>query len=191
MNPECEWDQGAFRYWPVYLGQAQSHFFEIFKEQLRWRTESIVLFGQRRLVPRLVCWYADDGVTYRYSGNTQSPDSWHPQLLLLRDQLALFLSVEFNGVLGNYYRNGQDSMGWHRDNEPELGKTPIIASLSLGAPRHFRLRHRNDHRQVKLLLEPGSLLVMRKNSQRDWEHCLPKTKRHVGERINLTFRFVN
>ena len=165
--------------------------------EVKWQEREIVLFGKRMLQPRLVAWQGDPGKSYRYSGSTWEPDPWSPSVLEIRNRIEEWFhekmdqrgGASFNGVLLNLYRSGSDSMGWHRDNEPELGPEPLIASVSLGAVRRFVLRNR-EHPERKHVLElpHGSLLVMGGATQRDWEHSLPKSARVQGARINLTFR---
>jgi alkylated DNA repair dioxygenase AlkB len=158
-------------------------------ETLPWSIHRIRLFGRWVDSPRLSCWIGDPQAVYRYSGQTFAPHPWTQALAALRDRLREELGVPFNSVLANLYRDGRDAMGWHSDDEPELGAEPVIASLSLGAARRFVLRRRDDHAvKQTLVLEPGSLLVMRGACQRDWQHALPRTARPVGPRINLTFR---
>jgi alkylated DNA repair dioxygenase AlkB len=149
------------------------------------------MFGRWVDSPRLSCWIGDPDARYRYSGQTFEPHPWPQVLLPLRVRLRKELGIDFNSVLANLYRDGRDAMGWHSDDEPELGAEPVIASVSLGAARRFVLRRRDDHTvRNAFLLEPGSLLVMRGSSQRDWQHALPRTAKPVGPRINLTFRHV-
>lgn len=163
--------------------------FSVLHGQISWETHRLRLFGRWVDAPRLSCWIGDPGAVYRYSGRTFAPQPWPHALLPLRQRLREELGVDFNSVLANLYRDGRDAMGWHSDDEPELGPEPVIASLSLGAARRFVLRRRDDHAvKQALVLEPGSLLVMRGVSQRDWQHALPRTARPVGSRINLTFR---
>jgi alkylated DNA repair dioxygenase AlkB len=158
----------------------------------RWCEESIRLFGRELRVPRRCAWYGDAGVTYRYSRLVHRAEGWSPTTAQLRDALAERLGVRFNFVLLNLYRDGADGMGWHSDDEPELGAQPCIASLSLGAARRFCLRSRDaTRRRLQVTLEAGSLLLMWGDSQRDWEHALPKTRTPVAPRINLTFRQVS
>ena len=159
---------------------------------LPWEVHHIRLFGRQVASPRLSCWIGDAGAVYRYSGASFVPHPWPPALAALRDRLQGELGRPFNSVLANRYRDGRDAMGWHSDNEPELGAEPLIASLSLGAVRRFVLRRRDDPaRKLALDLEPGSLLLMGGDTQRCWKHALPRTARRVGERINLTFRQVD
>jgi alkylated DNA repair dioxygenase AlkB len=156
-----------------------------------WEIHVIRLFGKPVDSPRLSAWIGDAGVAYRYSGTRFEPHPWPPALAALRDRVAAAAGTRFNSVLANLYRDGRDCMGWHSDDERELGTRPVIASLSLGAERRFRLRHR-QHPQHALDLElaPGSLLLMRGDTQRHHRHALPRTAKPVGERINLTFRHV-
>jgi alkylated DNA repair dioxygenase AlkB len=157
---------------------------------LPWRHQEIILFGRPVLQPRLMDWYADPGVTYRYSGLTLAPNAWPAVLSELRGRLEAHCGASFNSVLCNAYRDGQDSMGWHADDEPELGPEPLIASLNLGATRRFRIRSKGGGKSVGVDLESGSLLIMSGRSQADYQHAVPKTRRTVGLRINLTFRKV-
>jgi len=181
---------GEARLWPAAFGpEDASRLFEALRVGIRWRQEEIVIFGQRRRVPRLVAWHGDPGASYRYSGTDHHPEPWTPDLERLRARVRELGGAEFNAVLLNLYRDGRDGMGWHADDEPELGRDPVIASVSLGASRRFCLRHRR-RKDLKLDLElpHGSVLVMAGPTQHHWVHALPKTRRPVGERINLTFR---
>ncbi|SMB93575.1 DNA-N1-methyladenine dioxygenase [Hymenobacter roseosalivarius DSM 11622] len=165
--------------------------FQELLETIPWRQEPIKLFGKAVMQPRLTAWHGDPAARYRYSGLSLEPQPWTPALQRLRQQVSEATGAEFNSVLLNLYRTGQDSMGWHADNEPELGLNPIIASVSLGATRRFRLRPgagMAPHAPVGLDLPPGSLLVMRGPTQQRWQHALPKTARSVEARLNLTFR---
>jgi alkylated DNA repair dioxygenase AlkB len=183
---------GEARLWPTALAaQDASHLFDTLRDGIRWQQEEIMIFGQRRRVPRLVAWHGDPGARYRYSGTDHDPEPWTPGLERIRARVRELSGMEFNAVLLNRYRDGRDGMGWHADDEPELGRDPVIASVSLGAPRRFCLRHRR-RRDLKLDLElpHGSLLVMAGPTQHHWLHALPKSRRPVGERINLTFRRV-
>ncbi|WP_303749961.1 alpha-ketoglutarate-dependent dioxygenase AlkB family protein [Stenotrophomonas pigmentata] len=157
--------------------------------QVPWETHRIRMFGRWLDSPRLSCWMGDAEAHYRYSGADFAPHPWAPAVRELREQLQLGCDGSFNSVLLNCYRDGRDSMGWHSDDEPELGPTPLIASLSLGVSRRFLLRRRDDPAQkAEYLLGHGDLLLMRGHCQRDYQHALPKTARVSGERINLTFR---
>lgn len=156
--------------------------------ELAWHGEEIAIFGRRVAVPRLLCWYGDPGAVYRYSGVSHEPLPWDAVLAGLRDRIEQFTGRSFNAVLCNRYRTGKDSMGWHADDEPELGERPFIASLSLGAERTFRIRHRRTGRTLDVPLGDGDLLLMGGALQSCWKHCIPRTAKSCGERINLTFR---
>lgn len=156
-----------------------------------WQTHRIRLFGREHVVPRLSCWIGDPGASYRYSGTRFEPEPWPSVLLPLRERLGRELGVRFNSVLANLYRDGRDAMGWHSDDETELGKAPVIASVSLGAQRRFVLKHRGDPAgKLAVELGHGSLLVMSGQTQRHYRHALPRTTRPVGPRLNLTFRTI-
>ena len=153
-----------------------------------WREESVVVYGKRHLQPRLTAWYGD--ASYTYSGLRLQPLRWTALLLEIRAAVEAACGKRFNSVLLNRYRNERDSMGMHSDDEPELGNDPVIASLSYGATRTFILRHKRDKRSVRLPLEDGSLLVMSGQLQRNWLHGINKSTRPLGERLNLTFRYI-
>lgn len=160
--------------------------------EIPWRQESIILYGKRHMQPRLLCWMGDPECAYRYSGILHKPQPWHPLVSGIRAHVEALAGARFNSVLLNQYRDEQDSMGFHADDEPELGAQPVIASLSLGAARVMHLRHRRDRAlpTQKLVLDDGDLLVMRGNSQCDWKHAIPKSRKALGPRINLTFRLI-
>lgn len=158
-------------------------------ETWRFTQERVRVFGKEHDVPRLTAWFADGGLSYAYSGLALSPSPFPPSLDELRRRLHAATALTFNSVLANLYRDGRDKMGWHADDERELGETIHIASLSLGATRTFRLRAKaNRRRTFDIELDHGSLLVMRHPTQRHWEHCLPSRARTQVSRLNLTFR---
>lgn len=159
---------------------------------IRWEHHVIRIFGRDVPTPRRSAWFGDPGARYTYSGLTLDPRPWPPALAPLRDRVEAAIGSRFNAVLANLYRDGTDSMGWHADDEPELGRDPVIASVSVGAVRRFTMRHatRRDLEHLVLELEHGSLLVMAGSTQHHWRHALPKTRRPVGPRVNLTFRSV-
>lgn len=179
-------------HWPEWLAPERAdRLFRDLYDNIPWRQETVVLFGRRHAVPRLQAWCGDPGAGYSYSGLHLAPQPWLPALQAVRLALSRLLSVDFNGVLVNLYRNGRDSMGWHSDNEPELGCRPVIASVSLGARRRFRLRHIHDRQRTHALeLEHGSLLVMGAGVQESWQHQLPRSAVVQEPRINMTFRYV-
>jgi alkylated DNA repair dioxygenase AlkB len=185
--PECD----DTLYVPNFVDDAQALSAALDRE-LAWDRESIVLFGRSVEVPRLSVCYGDEGVEYRYSNVTHAALRWPMRLRALRDRLQSATGMRFNFVLANLYRDGNDSMGWHADGERELGARPVVASISLGATRPFKLRARDgSRRRAALNLESGSLLLMWGRSQRIWQHAVPKLRTHVGRRINLTFRDVH
>jgi alkylated DNA repair dioxygenase AlkB len=155
-----------------------------------WRQDSIVLWGRRVPQPRLTAWYGDPGRRYTYSGLTLDPLPWTDDLDLLHTMAEGIAGTRFNSVLLNFYRDHNDSVGFHSDDEPELGPTPTIASISLGATRTltFRPKKRKDWEPVRIALDSGSLLVMKGDTQREWRHGVGKESRPCGPRVNLTFR---
>ena len=157
-------------------------------DELDWCHETVTLFGRTMAVPRLTAWYGD--WAYSYSGITHSPAAMPATLVRLRNVAEAVARAPFNGVLANLYRDGTDSMGWHSDDEPELGPHPIIASISLGGTRRFHMKHRDGSGElVSLDLTHGSCLVMSGSCQDKWRHQVPKTKKQVAPRVNLTFRY--
>jgi alkylated DNA repair dioxygenase AlkB len=155
---------------------------------LAWEQYQIRIFGKKISQPRLTAWCSDPGISYAYSGIRLPPVPWHSALGALRNRLAVELEYEFNSVLVNAYRDGNDAMGWHADDEPELGPKPVIASVSLGATRKMLIRPKSGGPSRALQLESGSLLVMAGESQARWVHSVPRTRRGAGLRINLTYR---
>jgi alkylated DNA repair dioxygenase AlkB len=152
----------------------------------------VTLFGKSHPIPRLQCFIAQQGVQYRYSNLTMEGYGFPRVLELIKQKIEETTNYPFNAVLCNLYRDGQDSMGWHSDNEAELGEDPVIASLSLGSQRTFRLRElKNRKETVDFELSHGSLLVMKEGVQNEWEHSVPKRLRVKQQRINLTFRLIN
>lgn len=156
--------------------------------EVPWEQLEISMMGRRLLMPRLCAWFGD--AAYAYSGIEHQPLPWPTWLGPVRRRLEEACGAPFNSVLLNLYRNGRDSMGWHADDEPELGPNPAIASLSIGATRRFRLKHRRKLHSIGIDLGDGDLLLMRGETQHHWRHALPKTRKLVAARYNLTFRQV-
>lgn len=176
---------------PTWLSRTEADaLFEALLAGIGWEVHRIRMFGRQIDSPRLSCWIGDPGASYTYSRTRFQPHPWPATLASLRARLRETLDVDFNSVLANRYRDGRDAMGWHSDDEPELGPQPVIASLSLGATRRFALKPRGEGGGLTLDLPHGSLLVMRGDTQTRYRHALPRTARPVGERINLTFRRV-
>jgi alkylated DNA repair dioxygenase AlkB len=157
-------------------------------QNIQWQEEYYTIYGKTVTAPRLVAWYGDPQATYRYSGVSHAPLPWLSLLSELKTQIEQQFQHSFNSVLCNLYRNGQDSMGWHGDKEPELGNNPYIASLSFGEARLFKFRHNKTKETIDVLLENGSLLLMGGELQHHWRHSVPKTTKAKRPRINLTFR---
>ncbi len=175
---------------PAWLPSAEADaLFDALLTGVVWEVHRIRMFGREIDSPRLSCWIGDPGAAYTYSRTRFEPHPWLPELRPIRTRLRETLGIDFNSVLANRYRDGRDAMGWHSDDEPELGLRPVIASISLGATRRFALKPRAEggHR-LALDLPHGSLLVMGGDTQTHYRHALPRTARPVGERINLTFR---
>ncbi len=165
--------------------------FQRLRDEVPWERHRLRLFGREVESPRLSCWIGDPDAVYTYSGTRFTPHAWTPACSELRERVAVLCRERYNSVLCNLYRDGQDSMGWHSDDEAELGPQPCIASLSFGAARRFRLRHKRDPAlRIELELRSGSLLLMAGLTQRSYRHDLPKSARVTGPRINLTFRTI-
>lgn len=160
------------------------------RQETPWRRREISIAGRRIMQPRETSWHADPGVTYTYSGRTHFPQPWTPTLLILREAVERIANASFNSVLLNLYPDERASIGMHSDDEPELGPRPVIASVSLGAEREFRFRPKPGvpGRLTKVRLTDGSVLVMRGDTQANWQHGIEKSRVPCGERINLTFR---
>ena len=160
--------------------------FDDLRTEIRWERHRVRIRGREIDCPRLSAWEGDEA--YSYSGLALRPVPWTPRVAAVRRRVEAATGERFNGVLANLYRDGADRLGWHADDEPELGPAPVIASASFGAARRFLLRPKRGGAAVPIVLEPGSLLVMRGETQRHWLHSAPPTRRPVGPRINLTFR---
>jgi len=175
---------------PDFFGQGLAdQLFDELRDCLSWKQEPIWMFGKQVMQPRLTALYGNPGQSYSYSGISMEPLPWTLPLKQIKDRIEKFTGFQFTHVLCNYYRHGNDSMGWHRDNEAVLGRNPCIASVTFGVTRPFQLRdYQSKKTKVEILLNHGSLLMMTGESQHAWEHQLPKTKRINGPRINLTFR---
>ena len=179
-------------YFPAFLSteEADSLFVELL-ENIPWQQDEITVYGKKHLQPRLTALYGNEGKPYSYSNIVMQPHYWTLSLQKIKLLIESVCETNFTTVLLNYYRNGNDSNGWHADNEKELGTNPVIASLSLGAERNFQLKHNSDSTQKRsIILENGSLLVMKGATQHFWKHQVPKTAKPIGPRINLTFRVI-
>ena len=181
---------GETRYFSGFFQTDEAdQFFKKIKNQIEWKQEPIKIFGKEIMQPRLTALYGNSEKRYGYSGIIMQPLVWTDFLLEIKNRVEEKSKTNFTHVLLNYYRDGKDSMGWHRDNESVLGQNPIIASLSFGETREFQIRHYIEKKlKLKLGLDHGSLLIMSGSSQHHWEHQIPKTAKQLGARINLTFR---
>ena len=158
---------------------------------IRWQQDKINLLGKRIALPRLTSWYGDQGKRYTYSGITALPNSWNKGLLYIKAEVETIAKVSFNTVLLNWYRDGHDYMGWHADNEKELGPRPIISSVNFGDSRDFVIRRIDDpSKKITIPLKHGSLLIMAGEFQNYWQHSVPKRAKTESSRINLTFRTI-
>jgi len=162
-------------------------------EKIEWTQNKIRFYGKESLVPRLEAWYGDHGKSYAYSGIQMNPKPWTKELVEIKEAIEKEASVPFNSVLINYYRDGKDRVAWHSDDEKELGQNPIIGSVSLGAERKFKLRHKKykeNGLKTEIMLQHGSFLLMKGPTQHHWMHEIPRTAKPIGPRINLTFRII-
>ena len=162
-------------------------------KEIPWVQNKIKFYGKESLVPRLESWHGDEGMSYTYSGIRMDAKPWTKNLLMIKESIEPIAKTTFNSVLINYYRDGKDRVAWHSDDEKELGKNPVIASVSLGAERKFKLRHKKyKENQLKheVFLQNGSLLLMSGSTQHHWLHEIPRTAKPIGPRINLTFRVI-
>ena len=178
--------------YPQFFSRNESdHYLRDLAEHVTWKQERIKLYGKEHDIPRLTAWYGDPGKSYIYSGIRVDAAPWTETLLAIKNQIETASGETFNSVLLNFYRKGSDSVSWHSDDEPELGKTPTIGSVSFGQERPFQLKHkRNPSLKHSILLPHGSLLIMRGDTQRNWLHQIPKSSKELSPRINLTFRTV-
>ena len=174
-----------------YKNEADVLYTNLLKET-HWKQEDITVYGKTPPTPRLTAWYGDNDKSYAFSGTKMDPYPWTPDLEFIKERIENECNIQFNSVLLNLYRNGADGVGWHRDNEPELGKNPIIGSVSFGETRPFHIRHKFNKElgKTSILLTHGSFLLMAGAMQHFWEHQIPKTAKQINPRINLTFRTI-
>jgi len=181
--------QAELLFWPRWLSPEQAErCYQQLAQQLNWQQPAIKIFGKAVLIPRQQVWMGEPHCSYKYSGVLFEPEPWHPLVWQLTDRVNQLCQTRFNSVLLNWYADGQQHMGWHSDDEAELGQDPQIASLSLGQQRFFDLKHKTCGTQLKLELGHGSLLLMAGQCQQYWQHRVPKMASATEGRINLTFR---
>ncbi len=184
-------ENGEYLFVPNFFTKIESdNFLKTLKENILWKQESMNMYGKRIDFPRLTAWYGDNDKPYKFSGITLQPLPWTTEILAIKNKIEPQAKVIFNSVLLNRYRDGNDSISWHTDAEPELGKNPLIASVNFGDTRKFQLRHINTKEKLEIELSHGSLLIMQGELQHFWQHQVPKTKEIKKERINLTFRVI-
>jgi alkylated DNA repair dioxygenase AlkB len=159
--------------------------------EMPWQQRLMKMWDKMILTPRLTVWIGDEGTDYSFSGEKHNPLPWTDELLMIKNRIEPLAGVKFNSVLLNYYRDGNDSVAWHSDNENVLGKQPVVASVTFGQVRSFDIRNKKDHSQkYSVKLENGSYLLMKGGLQEDWEHRIAKSTKPMKERLNLTFRII-
>ncbi|MGB5970243.1 MAG: alpha-ketoglutarate-dependent dioxygenase AlkB [Spirulinaceae cyanobacterium] len=179
---------------PHFFSQEESDsLFATLYEEIQWRQDFIKMYGKSIPLPRLTAWYGDANKSYTYSKIQMNSTPWTDSLLKIKSRIENLAEASFNSVLINLYRDGKDGVAWHSDDETELGNMPVIASVSFGGTRRFVLKHKHNKElnKVDIKLSHGSLLVMKGNTQEDWQHQVPKTVKEVSRRINLTYRKIN
>lgn len=182
---------GTVNYFGKVLSSAEAdHYQTLLLKNIEWRNDELVMFGKRIVTKRKVAWYADRPYPYTYSRQTKVALLFTPELLQLKSLIEEQTGDTYNSCLLNLYHSGEEGMSWHSDAEPELKKEGAIASMSLGAERMFAFRHKDTKETVSLLLEHGSLLLMKGSTQTNWLHRLPPSKRSMTPRVNLTFRTI-
>lgn len=176
--------EGADMYLLNYPGPSE---YVALRDSVTWEQKILNMYGKKISQPRMTAWYGDPGCSYSYSGIKNEPLPWCESVRQVKSKIEVLLNYSFNSALLNYYRNGNDSVGYHSDNEKELGEEPVIASVSFGAARPFYLRSKATNEKYDILLEDCSILLMMGETQKNWVHAIPKIKEEDG-RINLTFR---
>ena len=191
-NIHFELPDAEIIYYPDFFGKEKADvFFEKLKTEISWQQDDITVFGKTYPQPRLTALFGNEGKPYSYSNIVMQPHAWNSLLLFIKNEIEEVCNENFTTVLLNYYRDGKDSNGWHADDEKELGRNPVIASVSFGVERSFHLQHNSIKEQkLKINLEHGSLLIMKGPTQHFWKHQIPKTAKPIGSRINLTFRII-
>jgi len=168
-----------------------NRYFDLLMQNTQWEKDEVIIFGKRITTKRKVAWYGDSEYLYTYSNTTKRALAWTKELSELKQIVEEYAGIKFNSCLLNLYHNGNEGMGWHCDDEESLGKNNTIASLSFGAERKFSFKHKQTKQIVSLVLEDGSLLIMKDATQSNWLHSLPKSKNITQPRINLTFRTIH
>ncbi len=192
-NPIIKLPDAELVYHPMFYTKTESDkLLATLLATIAWKQDKIRMYGKELPLPRLSAWYGDSAKHYTYSGITLNPLPWTKELLQIKERIEAEAGVTFTSVLLNRYRDGQDYVGWHADDEKELGKNPVIGSVNFGATRKFQLRRIDDHKEkFEVELKHGTFLVMQGSTQHYWQHQVPKTALKIGERLNLTFRVIN
>ena len=172
-------------------GLTEEEFKSICFKNIKWKHDSINLYGRNLPLPRITSWYGDHGKSYSYSGINSNPNEWNKGLSYIKQRIEEVAKVKFNSVLMNWYRDGEDYLNWHADDEKELGKNPTIGSVNFGATRDFVIRNNDKSLKITIPLNHGTLLIMKGELQHYWQHSVPKRKKVQDARINLTFRVIN
>lgn len=182
---------GEYVYYPHFFEKLMADvYLQKFVDTIKWKQESMNMYGKQVHFPRLTSWYGDNDKPYSFSGITLNPHPWSAELLTIKNIIEPICEISFNSVLLNLYRNGNDSISWHTDAEKELGRNPIIASVNFGAERKFQIKHNQTGETHEIVLKNGSLLIMRGELQHYWKHQVPKQKAINKPRVNLTFRVI-
>lgn len=190
-NEPIDIQNGSYIYIDNFFNKNEADYFlKDFTENIAWEQQSMNMYGKLIPFPRLTTWYGDNDKPYSFSGITLQPHPWNESLLKIKQKIEPLSGVVFNSVLLNRYRNGNDSISWHTDAEKELGENPIIASVNFGEERVFQLKHIETGERRDILLKHGSLLIMMGELQHYWKHQVPKSKKVMKERVNLTFRVI-
>jgi alkylated DNA repair dioxygenase AlkB len=186
LNKDCTVNY----YGKILSSKEADQYFDLLMQNIQWEKDEVIIFGKRVTTKRKVAWYGDSEYLYTYSSTTKQALAWTKELSELKQIVEKYAETKFNSCLLNLYHNGNEGMGWHSDDEKPLGKNNTIASLSFGAERKFSFKNKQTKQTVSLVLEHGSLLIMKGATQSNWLHSLPKSKNIAQPRINLTFRTI-
>jgi alkylated DNA repair dioxygenase AlkB len=183
---------GELYYIQNFLNESdQNYFVNGLLENIDWRNDEVIIFGKKIITARKVAWYAENNISYTYSGKLKIGKEFTTELKDLKNRVIIFDNTDFNSCLLNLYHSGEEGMSWHSDNEKEIHLDSCIASISLGATRYIDFKHKINKTKIRVNLEPGSLLLMKGSIQKHWLHALPKTKKVKDFRINLTYRLLH
>lgn len=180
----------AIYHGPIFTTEEASTHLSHLLTHIPWQHDEVFLFGKKIITSRQMAWFGDQNCNYTYAGKKHQALPWTKELTTIRNAVESYTKTSFNSCLANLYHEGEQGMGWHQDNEKELGSNPTIASISFGAERRFDFRHKESREKISVILENGSLLIMSGETQTHWQHQLPKTKKIKNQRVNLTFRTV-